>query len=264
MRLSIWAAAGACAAVAVLATAGCSAGQVRAHPSLAGCRSYGVHAIDRRMTVRTIPQACAGLSRSQVNQAVDSAIHAAVGSLPKAAARRLAVADGRYLAPMVRAVPPSAPEPLATGSGGAASPAPGLLLPLAALACWLVTAIAGAYLLVRSRMPRGLRKRAVRSRDRLPAVMTGHAALAVTGLAVWIGFASTGETWLAWLAVGLVMTVAGLGMATLIGGLPEPESIRAAAAKTAGSRAPVPVIAAHGIVATVTILVVLLAAIAAS
>jgi hypothetical protein len=62
---------------------------------------------------------------------------------------------------------------------------------------------------------------------------------------------------LAWIAVGLLLLIAGLGMATLVTGLPEP-------AAAGQPRAPVTVIAAHGVLAAATILLVLLAAISAA
>jgi hypothetical protein len=251
MRLRVWPAAGACLIAAVLAAAGCSAAPAK-HPSVDNCRLYGVQAISRHFMVHAVPAACAGLSRAQVNQAVQAAIHQAVGPQPKAAGRRLAVADGRYLAPLIRAIPPPAAE--SPGTGGGAASAPSTLVVLAALACWLLTAAAGAYLLARSRLLG--RSRAARP----PAVVIGHAVLAVAGLSTWIGFAITGAAWVAWLAVGVITSVAGLGIATLMGGLPEPEHGRPVPARTAAWRAHVPAIAAHGILATVTITLVVLAA----
>lgn len=81
---------------------------------------------------------------------------------------------------------------------------------------------------------------------------------------------------LAWIAVGLILLIAGLGMATLIAALPEPASIAEAASPrlssgtlTAETVIParaamsVLVIAAHGVLAAATFLLVLLAAISA-
>jgi hypothetical protein len=81
---------------------------------------------------------------------------------------------------------------------------------------------------------------------------------------------------LAWIAVGLILPVAGLGMATLVAALPEPAasgrpaspglSLATRMAETAPARVrmPVTVIAVHGVLATATILLVLLAAIGAA
>jgi hypothetical protein len=67
------------------------------------------------------------------------------------------------------------------------------------------------------------------------AVVGGHAALALTGLGIWIGFLVTGATALAWTAVGVVLAVAGLGMATLAGGLPQGTDETAASAAPGGA-----------------------------
>lgn len=260
MRLSALGAAAAWLVLTVAGTAGCAAVSAPAHPSLDSCRSFGVRAIDRHITVRTIPSACAGLTAGQVNQAVQGAIREAVGPLPKATARRRAEADGGYLAPLIHAIrPPAAQIPVAATS----QPTSFTAVAVAGLLCWLATAAAGSYLLIRSGMAGRLRRRTGGPASRPPTVVLGHAGLAIGGLAVWIGFAGTGESVLAWLAVGLIMAVAGLGMATLIGGLPEGDSVQRAAVRYARVRAAVPVIAVHGILATVTIVVTILGAIAA-
>ncbi len=82
---------------------------------------------------------------------------------------------------------------------------------------------------------------------------------------------------LAWIAVGLILLVAGLGMAGLVAALPEaaagagaaspgmPLTARMASpAAPARVRMPVAVIAVHGVLATATILLVLLAAVSAA
>jgi hypothetical protein len=137
-------------------------------------------------------------------------------------------------------------------------------------------------------------------------VIIGHFTLALTGLGIWIAFLATGAAALAWAAVAVVLSVAGLGMATLAGGLPEqsqpdaspPEprrpsdgllepqpatianSVSAGAATGATSRTvgpaqartaaivvpagkPLARIALHGVLASATILLVVLAAIGA-
>ena len=108
-------------------------------------------------------------------------------------------------------------------------------------------------------------------------VIAGHLALAVAGLGLWIGFVATGAAALAWMAVGVILSVAGLGMATLVGGLPEPaaNSAQPVAVGGAGSYGlptepgtgapalagrPVITIVIHGVLAASTILLVVLAA----
>lgn len=93
-----------------------------------------------------------------------------------------------------------------------------------------------------------------------------HAALATTGLVTWAGYLITHWTALAWAALGLLLPVAGLGIATLIDALPDPGS-DATGEPGPGSRraarAPVVVIVAHGALATGTLLLVLLGAVSA-
>lgn len=128
-------------------------------------------------------------------------------------------------------------------------------------------------------------------------VIVGHFTLALTGLGLWIWFLDTGVPALAWAAVVMVLAVAGLGMATLAGGLPEraaepggepaaelagepmgrpapgaspvrpgrPPELTAEPVTRALARpaAPVARIVIHGALAAVTILLVVLAAIGA-
>jgi hypothetical protein len=111
-------------------------------------------------------------------------------------------------------------------------------------------------------------------------VILGHFGLAIGGLVVWIGYLLTDAPALAWLAVGFLLPVAGLGIATLVQSIPETAAANAhqaaGGAGRAASRAtpiagpvpartpmPVVVISVHGLLATATLLLVLLAAIAA-
>ncbi len=230
------------AVVPAVACAGCANAE---SPTSAGCRAFGVRAIERHIVVRTMPTACAGLGQEQVNQAVASAIREAVGPRPKPIARQLAIADGRYIASLVHSVPPAAPARLA----GTSVPAPqGSELGLAALACWLVTMAAGGYLLA----GRG-------AAGRLPPVAVGHAALAVAGLGAWAAFTATSAPALAWLAAACLATVAGMGMATLLAPAPEGQP-RGPDLTAVRARPPVLVIVGHGMLAVATMLLVILAA----
>jgi len=223
------------------------------------CYVFGVQAIRRHVIVTTVPRACAGLSRAQVNAAVGRAIKEAVGSHPKAVARHLAYLDRAYLAHLISTVP--APTAAPTVPPAVAAPARSsgdLPLALAALGAWLVTAAAGSYLLLGWLAVSGRRLRALRVRATglTRGFVVGHFGLALTGLGIWIGFLGTGTVALAWVSVGLVVLIAGLGMGVLGADLPEPEARRR-------GRLPVTVIALHGALATTTILLALLAAIGA-
>ena len=88
-------------------------------------------------------------------------------------------------------------------------------LAIATLITWLCTAGIGAYMLGTLVARGGLRQqRAVRG-GLPPAVLFGHFGLALTGLAVWVGYLATGWAALAWSAVGLLMPAIGLGISTV-------------------------------------------------
>jgi hypothetical protein len=200
--------------------------------TVAACYAFAVQALDRRDTVTSVPPACIGLSHEEINQAVERAIRTVAGPHRKVVARRLAHREAAYLSYLVTVTPPRAqPSPAAAPS----RPSSGSPLRLAALAAWGITAAAGAWLLAGWLAHGGLRRRFTRVAGVPRAVVGGHAALALTGLGVWIAFLVTGVTALAWTAVGVVLAVAGLGMATLAGGLPEGADETAASAGPGGA-----------------------------
>jgi len=284
------------AVTAALPAAGCSAGRpATSQATVATCYAFAVQALDRHVTVTSVPAACAGLTHEQINLAVDRAIRAVVGPHRKAVARRLAHERAAYLSYLVTVVPPRAPAPQAASPAGPSSRLP---LDLAALAAWVVTVAAGTWLLAGWIARGGLARRYARAAGVPRAVIVGHFTLALTGLGVWVAFLAAGAAALAWAAVAVVLSVAGLGMATLAGGLPEqrqpgdgplehqpatsvsPAPAGAAAVTGAGSRSaglaqartaaivvpagkPLTVIALHGALASATILLVVLAAIGA-
>jgi hypothetical protein len=247
------------AAIFVLLTCvACATGAVQ--PSLARCTAYGVQAIRHHTVVRAVPAACAGLSHEQVNTAVAKAVREAVGPRPKAPARRLAAQDSKYLAPLITSIPPSPPVSV---SAGIASSSNGTELSLFALGCWVLTASAGSYLVFRTRI---VRRRGGRwsARASLGAVIASHVGAAVACVATLAAFAVTGTRAVGWAAAGLVITAAGFGMATLVTALPDPgATARGTSTQAAGparrQQSIVAVIALHGVLATVTILLVWLA-----
>jgi hypothetical protein len=109
-----------------------------------------------------------------------------------------------------------------------AAAAPNRTLAIATLATWLFDAASGGYMLRTWIVRGGLRRQ--RARDRLaPRVVFGHFGMASTGLLVWLGYLASRWIVLAWLAVGLLMLVIGLGVATVTVWTPFPAH-RAAAA----------------------------------
>ena len=273
VRWTIAAAAGSTLVAALLVSACGAARAVQAtaaSPASADrCYSFAVAALRQHVVVGRRPAACAGLTQAQVNQVVGRAIRTVVGPHPKAVERRLAAADSRYLGKLVRPVPPPSAASVATGLPTASGQ---LSVRLAALAAWLATAIPGAYLLT-GLLARDARRRVIRKPGVPSAVPIVHAALAMTGLLIWIAFTVTRASALAWADVGVTWVIAGLGMATLLAASPEQRVIgtrtqgaalaRVTETSTAPfpTRAPVIAIALHGTLATLTILLVLVSAV---
>ena len=278
--------------LAAVLVAGCSGGARAPYRATTGtCYAFAVQALERHVTVTSVPRACAGLSHEQIDLAVTRAIRTVVGPHSKVAGRRLAHRELPYLAHLIKAAPVPGPAPLTVPSTQPSSATP---LRLAALAAWVATMLAGSWLLAGWLVHGGLRRRESRG-GVPPAVIVGHFTLALAGLGVWIAFVVTGVAAVAWVAVGVILSIAGLGMATLAGGLPgaadadEPDSPGPAAARTTVREAParegpaleapaleapalevparvgkpVALIVVHGALASATILLVVLAAIGA-
>jgi hypothetical protein len=265
--------------LAAMLAAGCSARAPAPYRATAGtCFTFSVQALQRHVTVTTMPRACAGLSHEQIDLAVTRAVRQVAGPHRKAIARRLAHRELAYLAYLIRAVPVPAP---ASPPAAPAQQSPGSPLRLAALAAWIVTVLAGSSLIAGWIAHGGLRQRGPRVAGVPRAVIIGHFGLALAGLGIWIAFVVTGLPALAWAAVAMILSVAGLGMATLAGGLPataagsrpvgpgpataaRPTGAPAALTQApAQARKPLALIAVHGMLAATAILLVVLAAVAA-
>src|SRR6202011_5974534 len=92
-------------------------------------------------------------------------------------------------------------------------------LGLAALGAWLITAGSGACLLGSWIISSGIRRQHTPTGDP-PAALLGHFALATTGLMAWVIYLIAGWAPLAWTAAGLLLPIAGLGLAIATLGLP--------------------------------------------
>jgi hypothetical protein len=242
-------------ACACLLAAGCSSAP-RAHTgTVESCYAFAVRALEHHVTVTTQPRACEDMTRAEVNLAVGRAIRDVVGPLHKAAARRADYRDGLYLEHLVKTVHQAPPS--VTQAATSPTQPGGLPVSLAALAVWIVTAAAGSYLLFG--WLAGITESSWRRRfGKLPITLMCHFSLALTGLALWIAFVASNVAALAWVDFGLILPVAGLGMATLFGWMPSFDT-----AQRGGTKIPVIAIVLHGTLATATILLVLTAAIAA-
>jgi hypothetical protein len=136
------------------------------------------------------------------------------------------------------------------------------VLSLVALATWVVTALGGFYLIGTWIARGGARPGGT---SRFPAALPfGHFLLAAAGLVVWIVYIFADLTALAWAAFVILLPVALLGFVMFFRWLPSYRA-RAAAAPAEGERPaeqsfPVPVVVAHGLLAVVTLVLVLLTA----
>jgi hypothetical protein len=292
--------------VTAFLAAGCAAQNAAPAPggvpqgSVSACTAFGVRAIDQHLTVTRKPAACQGLSKAQVNLAIGRAIYLVAGpGRHKVAWRHKAWLSGARLAGLISG-PQNTAGPPPRGYAIAGSSGPGhrssdVGLSLAALGAWILAAGSGSYILGAWISHGGIRRLRAGGAGLSPVVIFGHFALAATGLLVWIIFLVTGWAALAWAAVGLLLPVAGLGMAMLTIGLSgEPARAVPAGPLSAGllSAVPVPavpvpavplpasalpadrapaarhtsllVVLGHGLLAVGTILLVLLAALAAS
>ena len=123
---------------------------------------------------------------------------------------------------------------------------------VAALITWVLTA-GGGFIMLSMWISRGGHRSG--SGTRLaPGLVFTHFALAVIGLVLWIVYLVTDQEVLTWVAFVLLLLVALLGFTMLARWIPARRS------GTAESRFPVPVVAAHGLFAAVTLVLVLLTA----
>jgi hypothetical protein len=90
----------------VVLAAGCSSPPAVTRASVNSCFQFAVGAIQRHVTVTTVPTACQGLSQLEVNVVVSRALQAtAAGVGGKVAQRQLIARDGPYVTGLIHAVP---------------------------------------------------------------------------------------------------------------------------------------------------------------
>ncbi len=107
---------------------------------------------------------------------------------------------------------------------------PGRPLALAALIAWLLTASLGGYMLRTWVTRGGLRVQRATGVGVPPAVVFGHAAIALTGLAIWAVYTGTGWHLLGWLGLALIAAAIALGICTVTLWTPYPIAVPAVAA----------------------------------
>jgi manganese efflux pump family protein len=139
-----------------------------------------------------------------------------------------------------------------------------MIMVVAALIAWLVTALGGFYLLATWIAKGGAR--APRTSKFPPALIFGHFAVAAVGLVLWIVYVVARTQALAWVSFVLLAVVAVLGFTMLFRWIPTYRESRVAvpaggsAAVPAERHFPVLAVGGHGLLAVVTVVTVLLAA----
>jgi hypothetical protein len=252
--------------------------------SVQACVAYARAAIERHQVAPATPAACQGLSRAEVTQAASAAIRMTETRGSKPVLRREAIAAARWVQAMLAGPVPAAGQVASPATGGQSAPAgqfptgpaggrglggvSELAAKVGALLAWLATAASGGFVLARWLLAGGSPLRRTPTAAP-PAVILGHVGAGALGLALWVSFMLSGWVPLAWTALAVLAPVAGLGMGVLLLGLPGPPrprtGTRAVGARAAGRRTRVPVlaIAAHGMFALTTLLLVLMATIGA-
>jgi manganese efflux pump family protein len=248
-------------ALILLAPPSAAAGTPPHRGTAAGCTAAALRAVRLRVTLHSLPAACRGLRPVEVQRAAITAIDDVSVQGDKVQRRRQAAIAGARLGFLIGLGRPTPPAHLSSARPvESATPAVGRVISvgLAALVAWLLTATTGGYLLAGWLAHGGMRRARTASAGLPPAVILSHFGLAATGLIGWIGYLVSGSGAVAWISAGMLLPVVGLGIGTLLLAIPEVGSLPAQR-----SRPPVIVISAHGICATATLLLVLLAAIAA-
>jgi hypothetical protein len=134
----------------------------------------------------------------------------------------------------------------------------------AALIAWVVTAGGGFLLLTRWLRHGGMRQR--EGGQIRPILILSHFTLAATGLVLWIAFVASDSDALAWIAFGILVAVALLGL-TMFTIWYQRRQLQAAGGPAPASGVPaeqsfpVAIVTLHGLGAVTTVVLVFLAAI---
>ena len=139
---------------------------------------------------------------------------------------------------------------------------------IAALIVWILTAGGGFYLLATWIGKGGTRPAASGTPSRFPpGLIFGHFGLAVVGLILWIVFVAGGSSAVAWISFVVLLAVAALGFTMLARWIPTFRATRGPTAMVTDGpperHFPVPTVAAHGLLAATTLVIVFIAALTA-
>jgi len=127
---------------------------------------------------------------------------------------------------------------------------------IAALVVWVITALGGFYLLAKWVAGGGPRRQSPTKVP--PALLVGHFFLAVVGLVLWIIYLTIADSKVGWVAFIAIVPVALLGFAMFARWIPAHRN-RTRDGDEAKHHFPVLVVAAHGVFAVATVVLVLLA-----
>src|SRR5499427_2008914 len=140
----------------------------------------------------------------------------------------------------------------------------------AALISWLVTAFVGLYLVAVWLIENDVTRRGATA-SRLPGpVILGHVLLALTGLGVWVFHLLARSTAAGWVALLILVGIGALGLTMFTRWIPVHIAYVAAESGKHGRRPadydfpaerafPLPVVVGHGLLASTTVTLVLLA-----
>lgn len=138
----------------------------------------------------------------------------------------------------------------------------------AALILWVITALGGFGLLAIWLQRGGLQQADQPGRRIRPPLIFTHLLLAATGLVLWVIYLASDGRGFAWVALVLLLGVAGLGFGMLALWLQRRQALAVAGAPggagegvlPAEQRFPAPLVAGHGVLAATTLVLVLLSA----
>jgi hypothetical protein len=256
--------------LAGLLAAGCAHEPASQRRAEAACTRFAISAIEHHLTIRSLPAACHGLTRAEVNAAADTALADTAGKVRKVKRDRIEETRPLLGYPLASFAAQPNPPPVTTVTS---PPAGGPPLALVALVTWLITVGFGGLMMARWVARGGLRRGG--PRRSLPALNVTHFGLALAGLAAWIGYLVTGLIAVAWTACALLLPVAGFGMVLVSRWFPERSAVEAvvpavpvpSAPAAAGLppiwHPPALIVVTHVALATATILFAVLATIAA-
>jgi len=130
-------------------------------------------------------------------------------------------------------------------------------LAVAATVAWVLSVVAGAYLMVSWLAAGGLRGQPTKVTRFPSVVVVGHPVAALAGLAIWVGFLATARDAYAWSAFGMLAVVALLGFVLFTRWLVGQGGRHARGAE---QEFPSVAVLVHGVVAVATFILVFLAA----